>query len=390
MIPRRFRLLAVFLLSMLLMIFLSGCWDEHELHTLFIVTGVALDESDDPEKMNIMLQIAKSQSKSSGSDDTYSQKEYTILLKTKSDTMMEGLMKLNRDSSRTLLLNHNQVLLLGSSLAERGIKDHIDLFMRDQDSRMEVLMIVVEGRAEEALSAKPDQNKISGIFLSRVMRDLYSVSSHYQIRILDFVSRLLEETTSPVVPIVTVIKEGNKEEIKITGMAVFKGDKMISRLSNDETLGYIWAMGNVKQCEVVTSTDLGKAVFQIIKLNCKRDVTIRKDGGVGVALSIKATLSIGEISGFSEMTSEELMPYLAKIAQEEIKRKIVNSFETARRLNTDIYGFGTSVYRKYPKEWRNMKDYWDEIFPDTELSVQVKVHIPVTGQITQPLGMKEE
>lgn len=83
MIPRRFRLLAVFLLSLLLMIFLSGCWDEHELHTLFIVTGVALDESDDPEKMDITVQIAKSQSKSSRSGDTEPQENYIILLKTK-------------------------------------------------------------------------------------------------------------------------------------------------------------------------------------------------------------------------------------------------------------------------------------------------------------------
>ena len=165
---------------------------------------------------------------------------------------------------------------------------------------------------------------------------------------------------------------------------------MIDRLSNDETLGYIWAMGDVKHCNVVTSTEVGKAVFQIIKLDCKRDVKIRQDGGIGVKLSVNTTLSIGEISGFSEMTSEELMPYLVKIAQEEIKRKIVNSFETARRLNADIYGFGTSVYRKYPKEWKSMKDSWDEIFRDIELNVQVKAHIPVTGQITQPLGIKEE
>ena len=390
MIPRRFRLLAVFLLSLLLMIFLSGCWDEHELHTLFIVTGVALDESDDPEKMDITVQIAKSQSKSSRSGDTEPQENYIILLKNKSGTMMEGLMEFNRDSSRTLMLNHNQVLLFGSSLAEQGIKNHIDLFMRDQDSRMEILMMVVDGRGEEALSAKLSQDRISGMFLSRVIRTMSSVSSYYQVRMLDFVSRLLEETTSPVVPIVTVTKKGKMEEIKITGMAVFKGDKMIDRLSNDETLGYIWAMGDVKHCNVVTSTELGKAVFQITKLDCKRDVKIRQDGGIGVKLSVNTTLSVGEISGFSETTSEELMPYLVKIAQEEIKRKIMNSFETARRLNADIYGFGTSVYRKYPKEWKSMKDSWDEIFSDIELNVQVKAHIPVTGQITQPLGIKEE
>lgn len=385
---QRLKLVAAVMLLPVLILLLSGCWDNHELDKLFIVTGIALDKANDPEQLDISLQIGKPKSNVSDSDKSNSQQDSTIQLKTTAYTMMEGLMEFNRDSSRTLLLQHNQVLLLGSALAEQGIKDHIDLFLRDHEARMEVLMMIADGRAEDVLSAKLDQEKISSIFLAHEMQDLYAVSPYYKIRMLDFASRLRDGITSPVAPIVAVVDEDNKQRIKIDGFAVFKDGKMIGRLNNDEVMGYIWAMGNVKKCGVVADCDMGRAVFQIVNLDTKRDVTLQPDGGVRVTLSVDATLNIGELRGFNGMTSKDLMLYLVDLAQSEIRRKITDTFETTQTLNADIYGIGTSVHRKYPKEWKELKNRWNELFPDIELDVQVKVHIPATGQIVKSLEME--
>lgn len=385
---QRLKLVAAVMLLPVLMMLLSGCWDNHELDTLFIVTGIALDKANDPEQLDISLQIGKTKSNVSNSDKSNPQQDPTIQLKTTAYTMMEGLMEFNRDSSRTLLLQHNQVLLLGSALAEQGIKDHIDLFLRDHEARMEVLVMIADGRADEVLSAKLDQEKFSGMFLAHEMQDLYAVSPYYRIRMLDFVSRLRDGTTSPVAPIVAVVETDNKQGIKFNGFAVFKDGKMIGRLNNDEVLGYIWAMGNVEQCGVVADCNLGRSVFQIINLDTERDVTLRPDGGVRVTLSVDATLNIDELRGFNGMTSKNLMPYLVDLAQSEIRREITGTFETAQTLNADIYWIGTSVHREYPKEWKELKNRWNELFPDIELDVQVKVHIPATGQIAKSLEME--
>jgi len=372
-----------------LILLLSGCWDNHELDTLFIVTGIALDKADDPELLDIALQIGKTRSNTLDSDESNSQEDSVILLKTTGNTVMEGLLKFDRDSSRTLLLQHNQVLLLGSALAEQGVKDRIDLFLRDQKTRMEVLVMVADGRAEEVLSARLEQEKISGIYLARVMQDLYTVSPYYKIRMLDFVSRLRDGTSSPVAPIAVLTEKGDKQEIWIDGLAVFKGDKMIGRLSNDEVLGYIWAMGDVEQCGVVAQSKYGRAVFRIAKLATKRYITLRQDGSVQVTLSVDTTLGIGELSGFREMTPDDLMPYLIGLAQDQIREQIMDTFQTAQALGADIYGFGVSVHRAYPKEWKDMEEYWGKLFPEIELDVQCKVHLPSTGQIVKSLEMEE-
>ncbi len=361
-----------------------GCWDSRELDTLFIITGIALDKGKLDDEMNITLQIGKAKAKESGASSE-SANEGPLLLTTENETVLGGLTELNRDSSRTLLLQHNQVILMGAELAEQGIQRRIDLFMRDRESRMEVLVLVAEGRASDVLAAQIDQEILSGMFLSRVIRDLRDISPCYEVRVLDLASLLIDETTSPAIPLVKVTDENDKQAIEISGMAVFKGDRMVGRLDNEEVTGYTWAMGHVEHCSVEAKNELGHAVLQIIRMDPQRKVTIREDGGVRVSLSVETSLNVGELVGFHGITTLEILPYLSELARQEIVRRIEHCFDVARSLNADIYGIGAEVHRRYPKEWKTMKDRWDDLFPDTELDIQVKVRIPRTGQVVQSL-----
>ena len=118
--------------------------------------------------------------------------------------------------------------------------------------------------------------------------------------------------------------------------------------------------------------------------------TLRQDGGVRVSLTINSVANISELHGFEEMKPPELLKHLEKLAQEEIKNKITGCVSTAQALDADIFGFGTMLYKQYPKQWNGMKDRWSELFSDIDLSIQVKVRIPETGQIVQSLEMEEK
>jgi spore germination protein KC len=369
---------------------LSGCWDRRELDTLFITTGIALDAADEAGRMDITLQVSKTQARTGDSGRSGSQDETMLLFKTDGHSLLEAMMAFSRNSSRTLLLQHNQVLVMGAALAEQGIGSRIDIFLRERSTRMEVPVIIAENRAADVLSAKLEQERLSGMYLSRMIQNLASVSPYYQVRMLDFASRLLDETTAPVAPLVSVAGEEDRQEIRMAGLAVFKGDKLAGRLSNDETLGYIWAMGSVDRCEVVSDTDEGRAVFQIIRMDCDRALTLREDGGVRAKLSVSATLNVGELQGFEDIEAEALLPLLAGLAQAEIRKRITDTFEIARRLDADIYAFGTSVQGKYPKAWKRIKPEWDSVFSDIEFTVQAEARIPSTGQILDSLRMETD
>jgi spore germination protein KC len=69
-----------------------------------------------------------------------------------------------------------------------------------------------------------------------------------------------------------------------------------------------------------------------------------------------------------------------------LKNAILTTFYATQFMQTDIYGFGLSVYQKYPKKWKAMQENWDNIYSQMELSVDVQVKLTATGQINLPLG----
>ncbi|MEA4823106.1 MAG: Ger(x)C family spore germination protein [Clostridiaceae bacterium] len=382
------KITAAVLLLPTLIILLTGCWDSHELDALFIVTGVAFDEAKDPEKMDITLQIGKAKSNVATGGKSSSQDNSMIFLKATYDTLLEGLIELDQESSRRLYLPHCQVLVLGEDIAKQGIQNRIDMILRDQKIRLELPVLVAEGRAEKVLTAKLDQEVNTGLYLASVMQELYNMSPYYRVRMLDFVSRMQDGTSSTVAPIATLHKEGTKQEIIIRDLAVFKKDKLAGRLDFDKTMGYLWALGKVRRCNITAKNDSGQAVFTIFELDTTRNVEMKPDGGIRVKLSVNTKLGIGELRGFDSISTEDMMPYLVELAQNQIRAQITDTFETVKVLNTDIYGFGVSVHRAYPKEWKEMKGQWDELFPEIELDVQVKAHLHTIGQIVKSLEME--
>lgn len=379
----------VLLLPMLAM-FLTGCWDNKELDELFIMTGVAMDVADDPDQISVTVQVANIQRGESGSAESGpSDGDSTIVLNAEGDSLLNCISQMNRDSNHKLIFQHNQIRLFGIELAQQGIKKHLDMIMRDQKARLEVPLAVVDGRAEAALTAELSQSPISGIFLGELFEDLSDMSVKYRVRLIDFVQQLLDGAAAPVLPIIKVTGGSDKPEIKLDGMAVFHDDKMIGRLSNEETLGYIWSFGGVERSNIEVWDGTSRAGLYVAKLDCKREVTLRPDGGVRVTITVNSVVGAAEVYGFADMTPPELLQHLEYLAQEEIKNRITECYMVARSMNADIFGFGTMVYKQYPKQWNEMKERWNEVFADIELNVEATVNIPGTGQIVQSLEMEE-
>lgn len=393
MIAQSRRTVALLLSIALLFPCLSGCWDNREIDKLAIVTGVALDVAQAPGMVEITIEVANTQGSASSpnTDPGGGGQSAFSMFRATAQTAMGGIMQIDQNSNHKAMPKHNRVRLFGSALCEQGLLDHIDTFMRDQQSRLEVPMLVVEGSAGEALSARVTEEELCGMFLAGMMEDLSQISVAYRVRMIDFMRTILAGTTSAVIPLIKLFKEGDKEELNITGMAVFKGDKMIGRISNDDSLGYIWALKKTKKSNLVLGEGPDMAVLHMPTLGCKRKVTLRPDGGISVALKLKGTANLIELRGFAEMAPKELIPLLEEMGREAIKGKIMGTFESAKALNADIFGFGATVYQRYPRQWKEqgMEANWDALFQDIDLSVEVDLNLFGTGQIVQSLQMEE-
>ncbi|NMA15164.1 MAG: hypothetical protein GX930_08020 [Clostridia bacterium] len=67
-----------------------------------------------------------------------------------------------------------------------------------------------------------------------------------------------------------------------------------------------------------------------------------------------------------------------------MKKEVLSAWEKARQYNTDIFGFGEAVHKKYPKQWEEIEDEWDDYFPEIKLSLEVEAKLRRSGMTTKP------
>ncbi len=390
----RLKILSLLFAVMLVVLALTGCWDSRELNNWFILTGTGIDVIEDPEQMQFTFQVAnikQGQSGSGSGGDSGGSDDSVVTFDIISKSLDRSISMLNRDNDNKLLFQHNQIRLFGIEAAQCGIKEHLDLLLRDYQARLEVPMAVVDGRAEDILKLKLPHEPNSGIFLGGYFKDLGNSSEKYIVRLIDFVHVLLDGSAAPVMPLLKINKSENDESgITFEGMAVFKDDKMIGRLNNDETLGFMMSCGSVKRLNLEVEEGENKAVLHIVRLQCKRDLTVNDDNSVLAKLDIKTVINLSEVDGFKDKKPPELIKHLEKLAQEKIKELITLSFSKAKELKADVFGYSTLINQKEHKKWEKMKENWEEIFVNTEMTIKVDAMLRETGQISASLEMEEK
>jgi spore germination protein KC len=385
------------LLTFAVLLTITGCWDSKELDTLYFVTGVGLDSSDTDGTIDVNMQIARvTQGSASGSGMQQGSsggggggESSFILLGASGKSVLEALSTLRHESSRTLFLHHNQMIVIGRDLAQKGVQNHLDLFLRDEETRMEALVLVADGKAKDILSAKLNQDKLSGIAVAKMLTQYKTISSHLSVNMLGFISKLLQKTVAPIAPIVEIKKQGDTENLEISKMAVFKGDRMVGELNWDEITGYLWALGEINEGILELSLDKGTAALNIIKANSTATPVLQSDGRYGIIMKIETNLDIEELNGFGQMKLKEIYDLLIQESTKRIEQRVYTTFQKAQQLNSDIYEYSDAFHIKYPKLWKELEKQWETIFPSLQLVLTVNVKLSGTGKTSFSLEMEE-
>ena len=73
------------------------------------------------------------------------------------------------------------------------------------------------------------------------------------------------------------------------------------------------------------------------------------------------------------------------LEQDAIKNEIYATLKKAQELNTDIFGFGEEYHKYFKKDWDDLKEKWDTLFPSLQVQVEVKAKVTATGVISKPV-----
>ena len=381
--------MGILMVALLLTATLAGCQSAREVNELPIVIGMGIDRAEAPRTVEITAQVVKPRSvagaKSGGTGGSDGGSDAFWNVHSTGETVFSAVRDAAHQIGNRLFMSHAEAIIFGRELAADGIQEHIDFLLRSREMRATVFVFVAQGKAGDILQVKPATEKLPAMSLAKLVRGYGFTSEYLKVNLLDFSNRLMSKTFAPVAPLATVLPGAKGKELYITDLAVFKQARMVGTLDRRETRGLLWVLGKVKGGLIVVGSPQGQGGATLEIMTAKGQATpVLDGGGITMNIKIKAEAGLAEQTTTENLVTPAGFAYLEKALSEAIQAEVLVAFAKSRQLNADVFGFGEAVHKKYPDQWRQTEDRWDEVYGDVKLTIKVESKVRKADLITRP------
>jgi spore germination protein len=352
----------IFVLMCILLI--TGCVSPKVIDELPVIFVVGYDSGEN-KKMQATVASQVFHRDQSSSIYTYTASSHTS----------KGLRNQLSAIQKPITIGKIAVILFSEEMAskDKGIARILDSYLRDATVGRLVSIAIVEGGSAHDL-VKYDYGYPEG--LGPHIKNLINKSVEFSnfprtnLHLYDYMYK--GAGMDPYVPLIN--NKGNK--IQLTGLALFKNDKMVDKLNLEET--FVFNLMNEKSDIGVHELKVnhsGYASLQQVSSNVKYRIENHKSvPTIYINISVKG--SISEYSGLQINTKVEHMIQKALERKIESKgRKLVGKFQN---LKIDPLCIGDRV-RSQTRQF-NVAN-WNQIYPTTKIVVKANVHISGSGVV---------
>lgn len=404
------KIIVLFILSILMIITLSGCWDYSEYEGMAQIIATGVDYNKETHETTVTLQYIPTSKagKSKGAESSGSATSKNGIVNSATDKNFYGaLSKLQQVIVKKMFYGYMKVFIVGEDAAKYNMLDLIEFFDRTPSVRQTTLIMITSGKAERVVSIDdPSGITSTGEQIYNQINAAGSTGAVFPVTMQDFAAMLaiggLEATASRIIstgdksqePIAEGGTHGNvrfddtiKGDIMASGMAAFKGDKFIGWLNDKESMGLGWITGKkilaYKYSQVSENNNTEDMLyFRIDGSKSKIKITINNNTPV-IHVNIKAIADLRKY--YLKKGSEFFTPEEINSMEKKLSNSIRSDAEAAlekgqKEFEADIFGFGFQFFRKYPSLWqREYEKKWQDIFPDIPVYVNVESKIINTG-----------
>lgn len=374
-------------LLVLLALSLSGCWSRRELNTLGIVGFVGVDTSNTGIKTTFEIIKPEKTGKGGGEKSETPVKYVQSNGQTVIDTIRDSSLRFDRK----LFLSQAKGFLFSEEIAKNGLAKHLDAILRYPEMRVSMhLVIIKDASAADIMNIVSGINVIPANYIEDLLRQYKVHSTSIDSKVIDFLKAYADKGINPIVTVLKKVKKdkvgkGDSEGYELTpeGSAVFLKDRLIGYLDGQETRGYNWVMGKVVSGTITFPTPNSTAMTAVEILHAESDREVELNGkDVTIRVRIKMTGMLDEQTNSGNWSDiSALLVTVDQATAQSIQREVEHTLlKVQKEYQSDVFGFGQHVHRKYPKEWRNMRDNWDQLFSQADIEVQVQAKVTKTGK----------
>lgn len=382
------------------LMFSSGCWDQRELNDLAIAMALGFDKADDLIEVSIQVVIPQEVKEPSYYTPV------TNYSKT-AESVFEAFRKMTTESPRKIYLPHFRIMVISEELAREGITDILDMLIRDHEFRSDFYLGVARGdtKAKDILKIMTPLEKIpANEKFSSLQTSEAAWAPTVAVLLDDLLNDLITEGKEAVLTgimvtgdLSTADEKANVEQIEPNSLlrwgniAVFKGDKVVGWLNEEESKGYNYIMGNVNNTVGRVPCPNGGEVVLEVKSSNVEVIPRMKNGQPEIEIEIVNNVNIGEVICDIDLNNPDAISDLEKNIEKRVEEILDAAIQAAQeKFNSDIFGFGNAIYKKFPKQWKQQfEPTWKQDgFQNLQVTYSIDTTVEHSGTLTQSFYSK--
>lgn len=233
------RLKALLLLIVMLIPFLTGCWDVEEISKRGIANTVFFDTGNSKQhKMGVVLGVPGTEVPPIvGTIQQFEKRHYVIT--GEGESYLEAWTEVQATTVRNIFFGQTRAIVLSDELARKNINDTLDFIGRIPLIPPNTRVLIAKEDPKKLFEMKNRDNFSPGNYIdfyfeSRPIRSLAIPVELWR------VSSIIDENAGdPFIPLITA----SQHNYRIAGIALFSQNRMVGELSRDETqtLAYLEA-----------------------------------------------------------------------------------------------------------------------------------------------------
>lgn len=383
-----------FILLLMILVFVTGCWDKREINQLAFVQGLGIDKDKD-NMIDLTIQVLKPGLLAGGGGGgagggSVVGKPYTVFESSGVD-FAKAYMNANAELSRTLFMQHNEIIFFGEKFAKSGVYKTLDFMTRNPEfRRTEFVLVVTGGSLRELMNISGGLERYPYKEILGMIYNQRNTSSAYVCDLNEFIETLEIPTKNPIVGKLEIVKKDGKPiGARLAGASIFKKDKLVGFLDEQQTKGIMYMMNKTKKSTLTLDKGLKgeKAHISFTITKSHADIIPHiKDGDVSFDVNINVEGNMIEQEVTYDLTEPKMLEKLQQLINEKIKETIYSAlYAIQKKYKVDTVGFGNIIYQRNPKEWKKLEKDWDKIYSDVKVHVSVKSIIRRTGLSSKPI-----
>lgn len=367
---------------------LTGCYNYRELNDLAIVSGISIAKNKEGYELTVEVVNTKKETDASNARETD-----FVIYKNTSNSLQEGFRRLINEAPKKMYGAQIELLILDESLAKNDLKNIMDFLARDPEIRSEFYVIV--GKTDDILEiTTPLENINSKNIIQSLESNNTYLGSVNLVTFHDLINNYLNDKIDLALPSIKLVgntdkgkENDNLEETTVNtfnllnNIAVFKDDKLIGYLTEEESKVFNLVSNNIRTTLVKTDFNNNEYVInEMVGINCKTEVNPKKNS---VNITVEGLAAISEANYSGNLEDDKVIKKIENKLNtytEEIVKKLIK--ETIKKYDSDIYGFEDMFYKKDAKYYKeNIKDNWNKIFHNLNIKVSSKIEIFEKGNL---------